>query len=65
MRFWRNTPKKRNVRKPKKRVVPTYRGMGMSLTSSNHLSVEQEKEVLDSMVQGLLEDRDRLRGKRI
>ena len=65
MRFWRDTPKKRNVNKPKKRVVPTYRGMGMSLTSSNHLSVEQEKKVLDDISIRLIEDLKRLRGKRI
>lgn len=64
MRFWRDTPKKRNAHNPKKRVVPTYRGMGMSLTSRNSLTIEQEKEVLDNMVRGLLEDRELLRGKK-
>ncbi len=64
MKLWMDTSKKRTVHKPKKRVVPTYRGMGMSLTSSNHLSVEQEKKVLDDISARLIGDLKRLRGKR-
>lgn len=57
-----DTSEERTVHKPK-RVVPTYRGMGMSLTSNNHLSVEQEKKVLDDISARLIGDPKATAGK--